>query len=103
MRTPVSCPWPSRTSRRRTAGVGGSSPRAGLLRTRSHGPRVRLCRPNRSGQRVPRYSRRLMVSGPGAWQVGIISTRLMLTCAGSPITQATVSATSSGVSGVVPA
>ncbi len=52
--------------------------------------------------RMPRGHARLIASGPEAWQVGIISTRLMLTCRGSVTTQATASAMSSAVSGSVP-
>ena len=46
---------------------------------------------------------RLMISGPGAWQVGMISMRLMFMCGGRPTAQAAASAMSSAVSGTVPA
>ncbi len=46
--------------------------------------------------------RRLIASACGAWQVGIISIRLMLTWSGWPTAHATASAMSSGESGVVP-
>ena len=62
--------------------------------------RMRSPSPGR-GEGVGGYVR-LMASGPGAWQVGIISMRLMLTCSGSPTSQPTVSAMSSAVSGTVP-
>lgn len=44
-----------------------------------------------------------LTSGPlGHWQMGMISTRLMLMCAGRCVTQNTVSAMSCGVMGLVP-
>lgn len=48
------------------------------------------------------YASRFIVNGPGAWQMGIISIALMLTCSGSDSSQLTVLAISSAFSGVVP-
>ncbi len=61
-----------------------------------------IASPSSAVQRT-RYPARLIASGPEAWQVGMISIRLMLTCAGRPTAQATASAMSSALSGVVPA
>ncbi len=71
----------------------------------SRGRSAPIRRPHAGGAPRPGigYVLRLITSGPAAWQVGIISTLLMFTCAGSATAQATVSAISCGFSGVVPA
>jgi hypothetical protein len=45
---------------------------------------------------------RLTMSGPGAWQVGMISMRFTFMCDGSPSTQEAASAISSADKGSVP-
>lgn len=56
----------------------------------------------RAGWQVLFYAR-FTAKAALAWQVGIISIRLMFICGGRPMIQAAASAISSGLSGVVPA
>ena len=57
---------------------------------------------SRYAKKAFRYVR-LIINGPGAWQVGMISIRLMFMCGGSPTTHAAASAMLSAVNGTVPA